>query len=177
MESEMRDKLILIGFMGTGKSSVSRGLAERLGWERVDVDEEIEKAEGRTIASIFSDAGEEAFRTIESSMLRTIAEDDRPAVVATGGGAVLSSENRDCMKTNGFVVALQASPEMIISRVMTDSSRPLLAGGVSERVHRLLEERRGAYDFAHYSIDTTELSVDDVVSAILREWNSYSVIQ
>lgn len=173
MEARSRHKLILIGFMGTGKSSVSRMLAEKLGWERLDADEEIERSENREIRTIFSEEGEEAFRDIESRELQKLMERPEPAVVATGGGAVLRDNNRDVMLSNGYVVALKASPDNIISRVTLDKSRPLLQGDVAGRVHRLLEQRKGAYDFAHLSIDTTGLSIEEVVDEIVREWNVY----
>lgn len=175
MEPRMRGKLILIGFMGTGKSSVSRELADRLGWDRVDIDEEIERLDGRSISDIFAVDGEESFREMESNVLRTIVESAEAAVVATGGGAVLKPVNRLLMSERGFVVALKASPETIIARVQQDLSRPLLQGDIHDRVHTLLKKREGAYDFAHLSLDTTNLSLGEVVDAILREWNRYAL--
>ncbi|MCR2804871.1 shikimate kinase [Paenibacillus soyae] len=165
-----RDKLILIGFMGTGKSSVSRLLADKLGWLRLDADEEIERAEGRTIPEIFASDGEEAFRAIESRVLAGLINRKEPIVIATGGGAVLREENREAMLGGGFVVALACSAERIIARVKADTERPLLQGDVESRVHALLEQRKGIYDFAHFSIDTTELTVEQVVENVLREW-------
>lgn len=169
-----RGKLILIGFMGTGKSSVSRLLAEKLGWLRLDADEEIERAEGRTVSSIFESDGEEAFRTIESRVLIGLLGLEESIVLATGGGAVLRGGNRDAMLGGGFVVALQCSPERIIARVKSDTARPLLQGDVESRVRDLLEQRKGIYDFAHLSIDTTDLPVEEVVEIILRQWKLHS---
>lgn len=174
MMSATKNKLVLIGFMGTGKSSVSRLLAERLGWLRVDADEEIVRREGRSIADIFSRDGEEAFRAIESQVLRSLLANRAAAVVATGGGAVLKKDNRHAMLEHGFVVALKAAPEVIIARVSRDEGRPLLQGNAEARVHALLAQRAHAYDFAHLSIDTTDLTVDEVVEHILRQWRSGS---
>ncbi|GKU78453.1 shikimate kinase [Paenibacillus sp. L3-i20] len=174
MESKFCDKLILIGFMGTGKSSVSRLLAEQLGCIRVDVDEEIERVENKTVATIFENKGEENFREIESQVLHGLLTNPGSSVIATGGGAVLREINRKVMLEKGYVVALKASPDQIISRVINDESRPLLNGDVKNRVYSLLEQRKTAYDFAHMAIDTTELSVEDVVANIVREWHHYS---
>ena len=169
-----RDKLILIGFMGTGKSSVSRQLAEKLGWQRLDADEEIERSEGRTISSIFASDGEAAFRAIETRVLTGLLDLEKSIVLATGGGAVLREENRRAMLGGGFVVALHASPDRIIARVKSDTARPLLQGDIESKVNALLEQRKGIYDFAHLSIDTTNLAVEEVVEVILREWKLHS---
>lgn len=167
-------KLILIGFMGTGKSSVSRLLADRLGWPRIDSDEEIEHAENRKISEIFESDGEEGFRQIETQVLNKLLTSTQPAVIATGGGAVLREQNRRMMLENGFVAALHASQEQIIARVKADTTRPLLQGDLHQRVHMLMEKRRGVYDFAHLAVDTTELTVEEVVDRILKAWNQFS---
>lgn len=169
-------KVVLIGFMGTGKSSVSRLLAERLEWSCADSDEEVVRAEGRSISDIFADDGEEAFRDMESRELSKLLKEPRHAVIATGGGAVLREENRSVMLKHGFVVTLSCHPERIIARVLQDESRPLLKGDVSERVYGLLEARKGAYDFAHLTVDTTELSVEDVVDRIVMAWKQHSAL-
>jgi shikimate kinase len=161
------DKIVLVGFMGTGKSTVSRLLADRLGIERIDLDEEIEREAGCSIAELFDTRGEPHFRDLESAVLARLLASERPLVLATGGGAVLRGENRDAMMRSSFVAALTASPERIIERVAGDSSRPLLRGGVEERVRKLMAERRTAYDFAHIKIDTTDLLPEEVADRIL----------
>lgn len=161
------DKIALVGFMGTGKSTVARLLADRLGIGRVDLDEAIEREAGCTIAELFDAKGEAHFRDLESAVLARLMASDRPLVLATGGGAVLREANREVMLRSGFVAALTASPERIIERVSGDGSRPLLRGDVGERVRRLMEERRHAYDFAHIKIDTTDLTPEEVADRIL----------
>ncbi|MDQ6420876.1 shikimate kinase [Paenibacillus sp. LHD-117] len=168
MDSRAVNKLVLIGFMGTGKSSVSRELSEQLGWARMDSDDEIVLREQRTIADIFSSDGEQRFRDIESEAISDILHREEPAVVATGGGAVLRERNRALMLEKSFVVALAADADSIIARVSQDEERPLLQGDAGARVHALLEQRRGAYDFAHATIDTTGMSVKDVARDILQ---------
>jgi len=169
MERQQLKKLVLIGFMGTGKSTVSRLLSEKLGWKRVDGDEEIERLENKRISDIFAADGEAGFRLIETRVLETILASEENAVVATGGGAVLSAVNRELMLNNGYVVALKASPEQIIARVKSDTERPLLQGDAVERVNLLLAQRKHAYDFAHLTIDTTNMSAEEVVAAILEQ--------
>ncbi|MZQ81729.1 AAA family ATPase [Paenibacillus sp. 5J-6] len=162
--------LVIVGFMGTGKSTVGKLLAERLGWKFQDSDAVLEEAQQTSIADLFRQHGEAHFRSLESKTLESLLA-HRGQIVATGGGAVLAEENRACMLRNGFVVALTASPEAIIHRVSTDISRPLLQGNLEERVHTLLEQRKSAYDFAHTVIDTTELTTDQIVDLIIRQAN------
>jgi shikimate kinase len=166
MEQSVRN-VILIGFMGTGKSSVGRALAERAGWTFVDTDAEIEREAGQTIPAIFAEQGEAAFRELETKVLTNVLHGTHQ-VVATGGGAVLAACNRDCMKLNGLVVALTASEEVIVARVANDPLRPLLAGNVRERVQTLLTTRKDAYRFADMSIDTDALAVDAIVSELIK---------
>ncbi|CAM3955230.1 shikimate kinase [Paenibacillus alkaliterrae] len=170
MERQQLNKLVLIGFMGTGKSTVSMLLSDKLGWKRVDGDEEIERIEGRRISDIFACDGEAAFRKIETKVLEALLSDEEPAVIATGGGAVLSEYNRELMLKESYVVALKASPDKIIARVLSDTARPLLQGDAAERVYVLLEQRKNAYDFAHFTVDTTMMTADEVVAAINENW-------
>ncbi|MNZ72495.1 Shikimate kinase [compost metagenome] len=125
--------------------------------------------EGRAISDIFAADGEEGFRAIETRVLESLLGGDEPAVIATGGGAVLREYNRELMLKRGFVAALTASAEQIIARVHTDTSRPLLQGNAEEKVRLLLEQRKHAYDFAPIRVDTTSLTADEVVSAILEQ--------
>ncbi|MCD9024264.1 shikimate kinase [Cohnella sp. NL03-T5] len=156
--------------MGTGKSTVSRLLAERLGWESKDTDEEIERLAGRSIKEMFSEDGEEVFRDWESKVLADVLGRGRQ-VVATGGGAVLREVNRRAMLSGGWVIALTADKQSLIRRVTSAAAagtRPLLAGDAEERVTALLETRRHAYDFAHVSVDTTQRSPSEVTELLIR---------
>ncbi|MFC5652164.1 shikimate kinase [Paenibacillus solisilvae] len=168
MEHKQQPHIVLVGFMGTGKSTIGELLAKRLGCDVIGIDEEIERRAGKRIPEIFASKGETAFREGETEALRDALQSNHRRVISTGGGAVLAERNRELMITHGLVIALKADAEQIIARVSKDSSRPLLQGDVSERVHKLLEDRKYAYDFAHKTIDTTQLSVDDVVDQI---WN------
>lgn len=161
--------VILVGMMATGKSTVGAILAEQLGYELVDLDQVIIETEGRSIAEIFAENGEEYFRSVETMVLKRMLQDENK-VISTGGGAVLAPGNTSLMLENGLVVALTASEEEIISRVGGDHNRPLLAGNAKERVRRIMEQRREAYLFAHYTVDTTELTTAQVSEYILTHY-------
>lgn len=165
--AETTNKIVLVGFMGCGKSTVSRLLAKELGWRRIDTDDEIVEREGRSVAAIFEEAGEQGFRKIESNLIASILTEPEPAVIATGGGAVLAEANRQAMLAYSYVVALKADAEQIIARVQADTGRPLLAGDAANRVPLLLEQRKTVYDFAPTIIDTTSLTPEQVAAAIL----------
>ena len=135
----------MIGMMGAGKTTVGRFLAERLGWECVDMDREIEKEQGKTIAAIFAESGEEAFRAMETECLRHLAGRDQ-LVVSTGGGTPLREENRRIMASSGLVVYLRVSSEDVLRRTRGDRHRPVLAGpDRRQRVESLLETRHPLY--------------------------------
>ncbi|MDQ0921457.1 shikimate kinase [Paenibacillus sp. V4I5] len=160
--------IVLVGFMGTGKSTVGKKLAEQLGWFFQDSDAALEEEHQTSISDLFRIHGESHFRALESKALEHILA-RKGQVVATGGGAVLAECNRACMLQNGYVVALKASPEIIIQRVSSDTSRPLLQGNLEERVHLLLEQRKSAYNFAHSVIDTTQLTTDEITALIIQQ--------
>jgi len=164
--------IVLIGFMGTGKSTVSQLLAEKLGCAAIDTDTEVERREGKLIKEIFAEHGEPAFRERETAALAAVLALPDPHVIATGGGAVLAEKNRLMMCDRGFVVALKADAASIIARVAQDPARPLLQGDSEKRVPMLLEERKHAYDFAHLVIDTTPLSAEEVVEQIVTHWRN-----
>lgn len=167
----MKKNIIIVGFMGTGKTTVGLELARKLSWKYVDTDHQIENTAQMKIPQIFEKQGEDAFRELETKVIRqTLA--DHTQIISTGGGAVLRSENRDIMLKNGFVVALTASPEAIIARVSENENRPLLQGNVRNKVITLLEERKEAYDFAHAKIDTTHHTPQQLVAKIISQWTA-----
>jgi len=161
-----RKNIILVGMMGTGKSTVGILIAESLGYEFVDLDQVIIEQEGRSIPEIFAERGEDYFRTVETAVLKRVVQSEG-RVISTGGGSVLASENTNLMLENGFVAALTATAEEILSRVGADANRPLLAGNAEERIKRLLEERKDAYLFAHCTVDTSGLLAAQVSQHIL----------
>jgi len=165
MASE-RPNIYLCGFMGTGKTSVGKRLAETLGYEFVDMDARIEAEAGTAISKIFAERGERAFREMESRMIERIAR--RPGcVVATGGGAIVDPGNLEAMKESGTVVTLTADIPTILRRCGDDATRPLLQTGDRRgRVQSLLEQRSPFYARADIILDTSSLSVEEVVEAL-----------
>lgn len=160
--------IVLAGFMGTGKSSVGRRLAARLGREFVDTDALIERAAGTSIARIFADRGEAEFRALEKQAV-TVAVGKEGRVIAVGGGAILDGENLAAMKAAGPVVCLTARPEIVLARVAHDTGRPLLQGPQPlETIRGLMAERADAYARADVTIDTSDLTPDEVVERLLH---------
>ncbi|MED1794013.1 shikimate kinase [Brevibacillus nitrificans] len=159
--------VVLVGFMGTGKTTVGAALSEALGMTQIDLDEEIVRREGKSIPALFAEQGEAYFRDAESKYLTDLLEHG-PCILTTGGGVVLRPQNVEVMVQKGLVVALSASEEELIKRLENDTGRPLLAGGVAQRVRTLLAERAGAYDFAPIQIDTTGKSLTAIVEEIKR---------
>ncbi|SMO49312.1 shikimate kinase [Melghirimyces algeriensis] len=161
--------LIIIGFMGTGKSSVGQVLAKRIGRTWIDTDLEVERKVNKSISELFEENGEACFRLWEKHVLiEALAE--RPAVITTGGGIVLDQDNVKQITDSGWVVALDASVDELIKRLKANTSRPLLSGDVRERVTQLKKKRQGAYDFADFHLDTSGLTPDEVSDRILRNW-------
>ena len=160
--------IVLAGFMGTGKSSVGRRLAARLGREFVDTDALIERAAGTSIARIFADRGEAEFRALEKQAV-TVAVGKEGRVIAVGGGAILDGENLAAMKAAGPVVCLTARPEIVLARVAHDTGRPLLQGPQPlETIRGLMAERADAYARADVTIDTSDLTPDEVIERLLN---------
>src|SRR5512134_1224561 len=161
--------VVLVGFMGSGKTSVGRKLARKLRAGFVDVDERIERAAGRPIRDIFSAEGEPAFRAREKAALRD-ALSVPGRVVAPGGGAFLDEENRALLSAYAPVVFLSARAETLLARLPGISDRPLLRGADRGRVVRdLLARRLPGYRKADHTVVTDGLTVDEVADRIV-EW-------
>jgi shikimate kinase len=159
---------VIIGFMGTGKTTVGRLLAERLGRRFVDLDDAIATQAGRSIADIFRSGGEGAFRKLEQDALaRALSEPD--CVLATGGGAACREPNLSMMLAAGTVVALSAPPEEVLRRTGRGSGRPLLDGATDplEAARDLLREREPFYARAHIRIDTVDKGPEQVMTEVL----------
>jgi shikimate kinase len=157
--------VILIGFMGSGKTTIGRVLAQRLGLTLVDLDKEIEQQVGKSIAAIFAEEGELAFRQRETAMLNDVLAQSNQ-VISTGGGAVLAAHNREQMATHGIVVLLRSDVDVLLQRLQNDKSRPLLQGDARANIARILEERKDAYNFAELEIDSGRLTVEEAVRTI-----------
>jgi len=160
--------LWLVGMMGVGKTTVGRRVAERLDLPFVDVDAVVAAIRGTTVATIFADEGEQAFRVQERIAISSAASGPR-AVIAAGGGAVLDQDNVAAMKSSGEVVLLEAPADVLVARLETnDGGRPLLdTGNVPERIAQLLAARRDAYRAAADRIvDTADRHPSDVAEEV-----------
>ena len=163
--------VVLVGFMGSGKTSVGRRLARKLRAEFVDVDDRIERAAGKPIREIFSAEGEPSFREREKVALRE-ALSVPGRVVATGGGAFLDEGNRALLSAYAPVVYLEARAETLLARLPGNSDRPLLGGGDRGRVVRdLLDRRVPGYRKADHTVATDGLTVEEVADRVV-EWLS-----
>src|SRR3990170_5526777 len=117
--------IVLTGFMGAGKSEVSRELSRILGWTAIDVDTEIEESQKMSIPEIFKKYGEPKFREIETKIIKIFSK-NKDVIISTGGGAVLRQENMNVLRENGVIICLTATPETILKRTSNDAERPLL---------------------------------------------------
>ncbi len=169
---QLNKSLILIGFMGTGKSTLGKALAEKLQLKQVDLDDVIVQEQQMPISDIFAKYGEEKFRELEHDVVRRYAAQSG-LVISPGGGAVLRAENRTAMKENGIVISLWARPDVILERVNRDATvRPVLEAlkpGQSklERIEEVLAERMPCYREADFVLDTSDACVDDLVAQVL----------
>lgn len=176
----MKDQIWLIGFMGTGKSRVSRPLAVALGWEHLDVDTLIEQEAGEGIPEIFRNGGEGAFRVIETAVIERIAQSSN-IVVATGGGSVLSEVNRDAMRNRGFIVCLDARVDTIGERLLSSEShaseRPLLQGPEPlAKITQLKADREALYRQADFIVQTDDMTPDQITHQILLAYREHSAV-
>lgn len=163
-----KKNIILIGFMGTGKSSVSRYLHNMAQMEIAEMDEIIVQREGMSIPTIFATKGDSYFRSLETSLLQELQQEN-DLIISCGGGAALRKENVDAMKTNGYVFLLTAAPETIFKRVGADQNRPVLNGRRSpEGIAQLMKERQPFYQAAaDFVISTDNKSSENVAQEIL----------
>ncbi len=163
--------IILIGFMGSGKSSIGRELSQILGYPVVDIDGLIVRLAGKPIRRIFDEEGEEAFRDLETAVLADL-EKKRPSrrIIATGGGIILRPENRATLRRLGFVVWLVVSAAEIILRTGRNKDRPLLnKEDRQDTIARLLEERVDLYhQAAHQEIETDGLTFPEITAGIIE---------
>lgn len=169
--------VILVGMMGSGKSSIGRRLAVALELPFVDADAEIETAAGMTIEDIFALHGEPYFREGEERVIRRILQAS-PQVVSTGGGAVVSAQTRAAIAESGVSVWLDAPIELLLLRVLRRDNRPLLKTADPKAVlERLLAERRPYYAQAHLKIESRDAPHDAVVDEILELLSSHLAAQ
>jgi shikimate kinase len=170
------DRLLLVGMMGAGKTTTGRLVAEKLGWDYLDSDVEVERATGLTVPALFARDGEAAFRDAETEALRRACAGTEPVVVSVAGGAVLRPENRTLLRDCGRVVWLRARPETLASRVGDGVGRPLLDGDPARALRALDAVRRPLYaEVADEVIDVDDLGPAEVAARIID--NDVDVIE
>ena len=161
--------IVLVGFMGTGKTAAGRLLSRRLERVLIDMDAMIEEREGRTIAQIFAQDGEPYFRSLERKLVQELCQRQN-LVIATGGGVVLDPENVRDLSRTGVVICLKSSPGAILHRVGADRRRPLLETeeDKTQRIIELLKSRQPLYDAIPCQIDTSHLSPEVVAGRVME---------
>ena len=171
--------IVLIGFMGTGKTSTGRMLAARLGAAFIDMDQRIEEETGRSIRAMFEKTRASFFRSREKQLVRRLSA-RRNAVISTGGGTVKDPENVAMLHRDGVIICLSASIDAVLERTVRRGQRPVLdradQGDRREAIEKLMNEREALYKQADFTVDTSELSPLQVVETILRYLKSRGML-
>ena len=165
----MGTHIILIGFMGAGKTTVGRCLSRQTSWPLFDTDQMIEKRAGMSISRIFEARGEEVFRGLETETIHSLGDREEDWVLSAGGGMPLREENRKLLREAGQVVYLKVNPGTVLHRLQGDTTRPLLAGGdVKKKVEDLLNCRGPIYESAaHIIIKADDRQPEDIAEEIM----------
>ncbi|MDD3839211.1 MAG: shikimate kinase [Clostridia bacterium] len=162
------NNIVLIGFMGTGKTTIGKGLAHKLSYDFLDTDEEIERQEGISISNIFDKYGEEYFRLLEQKTVKQ-ASSLKNTVISTGGGVVLNPQNINYLKSSGLLVCLEANIDTIYKNALKSDNRPLLCGhqDLKGRITAMLKNRKGLYDCADIKVNVDEKYIHDIIEEII----------
>lgn len=169
----MSRKYFFIGFMGSGKTTISKKLAAVTKLKWIDTDQEIEKEEKRQIKDIFAEEGEEAFRNMETAYLRKLQDREEDMIVSCGGGIILREENIELMQKAGEVIYLKASPYTIYKRVKNSDKRPILNGHMNvEYISDLMEKRLPFYEKAKtFTVEVNHKRVQDITEEICQRYD------
>lgn len=160
--------LILVGFMGCGKSKLGKRLAHQMRMPFMDTDKQIELEQDTSISRIFAEHGEEYFRMLETNALKALLWEREDHVVSTGGGIVVREENREFIRMLGTVIYLKVSPMTVYERLQKDNSRPLLQGGNQfEKITRMMNQRKHLYEMtADYVIEVDGKSLEELIAEV-----------
>lgn len=167
----MQQNVVLIGFMGSGKTSVGIKLSYRLRMPVEDTDKLIERREGCSVSDIFRERGEECFRQLETELLKELAESGSVKIYSVGGGTPVRRENRELLKKLGMVVYLRLRPETAYERLKGDTSRPLLqCADPLEKIRALMQERKSAYEeAADMILDVDAMTLEQIQDSIIMK--------
>jgi len=163
-----KNNVVLIGFMGSGKTTIGLRLSYCMRRVVEDTDKLIEKKTGRSISDIFAADGENSFRNMETEMLKELKETCRNKIISVGGGTPLREENRKLLKDLGHVIYLRVTPETVMKRLQGDTTRPLLqVEDPQEKIRKMMADRKFAYETcADFVIDTDDLQINRIVDMI-----------
>ena len=174
MPLQIEKPIALVGLMGVGKTTVGRRLAKKLDREFSDSDDAIEEASGRTVAGYFRDHGEEAFRDGEFRVIKRLLEQEKPLILATGGGAFIHPPTRKLLLEKAVVIWLKGDLEVLIERVSRNDKRPLLKDvDVREKMRELMNVRHPIYAKAHIKIKIARGPHIRTVNRVMRALKSY----
>lgn len=167
----MKNNIILIGFMGCGKSSVGFLLSDFLKRTVIDTDKRIESKQERSVSQIFEEMGEAAFREMETECIRALLETEDNRIIATGGGLPMKEENRELLHKLGRVYYLRVTPKAVYERLKDNDTRPLLRGeNPMEKIRELLDKREAVYEAcADVVLEASEKSVDEIAKEIVEK--------
>ena len=163
------DNIILIGYMGSGKSSVAKALAEKTGMELLDTDQRIEENENRRISDIFASEGETAFRDMETAFLKNLLDEGFKGILSTGGGMPVREENRALLKKLGKVIYLKTSVDTLAMRLIGDHSRPLLKGETEESKKQKIADMLASREPAYMAASDAVIPTDEMTTAGLAD--------
>ena len=164
----MKKNIIITGFMGTGKTVVAIELASKLGMKFIDMDQLIEERQEMSIADIFVRYGEKYFREQENKLVKELSQKEN-MVIATGGGTFLNLNNAKILNQKGKIICLYANSQTIYNRLKEKNNRPLVKGNnILDKINHLLEKRKKIYDSFPWKINTSNLSVQEVVDKIIE---------
>ncbi|MBC2325377.1 shikimate kinase [Listeria booriae] len=159
------DQIVLTGFMGAGKSTVGKILADNLALPFIDIDSEIQREQGMLITDIFAQLGESKFRELEHQTLLQALQ--KNAVIATGGGIILSETNQSALKNANHVIYLKTNPQTFLTRLSGDTSRPLIQEKSPQEIQAIFDSRTHLYEnTAHLIVETDNLTPDQIVDKI-----------
>jgi len=178
MSNRGERKLILTGFMGTGKTTLAELIAQKTGTPLVDSDEQIMARTSLTIPQLFEQMGEAGFRAWEAAVCAEIAEKDSRLVVSTGGGALMNAANRQALEQGGTIVCLTARPQVIYERLKETGDRPLLAvDNPMGEIERLLKERQPVYGTFRWQVDTSDRTPEELADQIIALWERDAAVK